>query len=78
MILEEITKGRKENSKGWVKNSVETFNIGTVDLKFELGTYSAYTIGGLAQRTKDKGVFTNWLINQQVVDFCVTRENKNF
>tara|TARA_B100002019_G_scaffold148185_1_gene127577 strand:- start:395 stop:616 length:222 start_codon:yes stop_codon:yes gene_type:complete len=73
MILEKITKGRTENSKGWVKSNVETFNIGTLDLKLEDGTYSAYTIRGLAQKTKDKKVFTNWLINQQVVDYCITR-----
>lgn len=78
MLLEEITKGRKENSKGWVKSNIETFNVGTLELKFKSGTYFAYTIRGLAQRTKDKKVFTNWLIDQQVVDLCITRENKNF
>jgi len=71
MILKEITKGRKENSKGWTLDSVDTTKSGLMSLKLEDGTFSARITdtNGLIMETNNEGVFVNWLINQQVKSF---------
>jgi len=66
MLLKEMTKGRIENAKGWVKNNLNTLNSGLIDLKLEEGTFSANVVGGgLVMETNNEGVFVNWLINQK-------------